>query len=191
MRISILTMAFLCMSFATSLFAATPSFLKNNGSSSIILYVNEWKSEKIFVSIRDNEGIVVFSEKISPLAGNRRYELSALNAGQYMFVVEDGLKVSAQKFSVTPDGVKIDPSAQEKFKPVFITDENTWKIQGLALDQKVSVTIFDEQGSKLYNESIARPVVERSYNVSQLEKGEYYLEYNIGGDKFTYHAFKK
>ena len=191
MRINAITIAITMVLATASLAAKTPTFLKSNDSRSIILHLNAWKSDKIVVSIKDMAGVTVFSEKIQNPSGNRKYDLSGLAQGQYGFVVEDGLKLAEQTLVITNEGVVVNPSTAESFRPVFKTDANIWKVQGLALNQTTEVAIFDENGNKVFNEKIEKPVVERAYDVSRLDKGNYTIEYSNGNDTFTHRAIKK
>lgn len=191
MRINAITIAITMVLATTSLAAKTPTFLKMNDSRSIILHLNAWKSDNIVVSIKDKAGITVFSEKIQKPSGNRKYDLSGLTQGQYGFVVEDGLKLAAQTLVITNEGVVVNPATEETFKPVFKTEASIWKVQGLTLNQVTEVSIFDENGNRVFNEKIEKPVVERAYDVSRLDKGNYTIEYNNGNGTFTHQAIKK
>ncbi|MBK8111690.1 MAG: hypothetical protein IPK46_15900 [Saprospiraceae bacterium] len=69
-------------------------------------------------------------------------------------MVEDGLKLAAQTLVISNEGVVVNPSTAETFTPVFKTDANIWKVQGLALNQATEVAIFDENGNKVFNEKL-------------------------------------
>lgn len=191
MRISTIAIAATMVVASLTLSAKTPTFLKKNDNKSIILHLNTWKSDFITVSIKDHSGVTVFSEKINRPAGNRKYDLSGLSKGEYGFVVEDGLKLAAQNIVIAEEGLLVNPSTEERYKPVFKANGAVWQIQGLTMGTAAQLTIVNESGENVFQENITKPVVERSYDVSRLEKGDYTIVCKIGKDTFTYPVEKR
>lgn len=191
MRINTFALAATMVVASLTLAAKTPTFLKKNDNMSILLHLNSWKSETITVAIKDQFGSTVFSETIQKPSGNRKYDLSGLGKGEYGFVVEDGLKLAAQTIVVKEDGILVNPATEERFKPVVKSRENVWQIQGLTLGSKAQISIINNDGDNVFQETIAKPVVERSYDVTRLERGDYTLICKIGNDTFMYPVEKK
>ena len=87
--------------------------------------------------------------------------------------MEDGLKLAAQNIVIDEEGLLVNPSTEERYKPVFNANGDVWQIQGLTMGTAAQLTIVNESGENVFQENITKPVVERSYDVSRLEKGDY------------------
>lgn len=172
-------------------FGSTPSFIKNVTEKTFVLDLKQWKNSSINVTIKNENGGIVYSEKIeSPKAG-RKYNLSRTEDGVYTFVIEDAQKFVLQSVEIKRNDISVDTKTEEIFKPIFKTSTDVWVIQAMALKQNAEIKIVNENGDVVFKEKIEKPVVERKYNVAKLEKGKFEIIYSVGNEIFTHTAFKK
>ncbi|MBK8698682.1 MAG: hypothetical protein IPN29_03760 [Saprospiraceae bacterium] len=186
-----ISMAALLFVAITSLSAKTPSFLKNEDAKSIVLHLNHWKAEKITISIMDKSGNTVFSEALNLPKTNRKYDVSGLAQGQYSVMVEDGQKFAVQHLTIEMGQIYINQETDEVYKPIFLTENAVWSVQALTLEKNAVVSIYDENDNLVFTEKIEKPVVERRYDVSNLGRGSYIVEYSVANKVFTHKVDKK
>ena len=171
--------------------ATNPSFVKNLTSKTFVLDLKQWKNASITVSIKNESGSVVYSEALNQPKSGRKYNLSKTEDGTYTFVIEDAQKFVFQSVEINGDQITVNEKTEEIFKPIFKTLADVWVVQAMNLNKTAEVKIENENGEVVFSETINKPVVERKYNVSKLEKGRYEIIYSIGDEIFTHTAFKK
>ncbi len=171
--------------------STTPNFIKEVNAKTIVVNLNNWKQSNITVTIKDEDGSIMFSEKIEKPQANRQYNLSKMNDGEYSISIENKQKVALQKVKIRKGEILVDAFIEETFKPIFLTYGNVWAIQALSLAKNAVVKIYDEDNNIVFSEKIDKPVVERKYNVAKLPAGNYEMVYSINGHVYTHSAFKK
>ncbi len=175
-----------------NLFASTiPSFIKEVNAKTVVVNLSNWKHSAIMITIEDNNGNVMYSEKIEKPHANRQYNLSKMNDGEYTISIENKQKVAVQKVKIKRDEILVEATIEETFKPIFITNGNVWAIQALSLAKNAVVKIYDEDNNIVFSEKIEKPTVERKYNVTKLSTGNYEIVYSISGHTYSQSAFKK
>ena len=68
-----------------------------------------------------------------------------LEQREVRFVVEDGLKLAAQNIVIDEEGLLVNPSTEERYKPVFNTNGDVWQIRGLTMGTAAQLTIVNEK----------------------------------------------
>jgi hypothetical protein len=176
--------------FTANVFA-TPFFIKDISNKTVVLNLSSWKQSSITVTIKNDDGNIVFSEKIEKPNSSRQYNLSKVGNGDYIISIENKQKIAIQSLSIKGDKVEFSKKIEETFKPIFTFKENVWAIQALTLGKNAEVTIFDENNNVVFFEKIEKPVLEKQYNVSKLPAGNYDIQYSINEQYFTHSTFKK
>lgn len=171
--------------------AKSPSFVKNVSSKTFVLDLKQWKNNSIKVSIKNENGAIVYSESIESPKSGRKYNLSKTDDGVYTFIIEDAQKFVFQSVEIDGNAITVNSNTDEIFKPIFKTGTDVWIVQAMNLDKQAQVSILNESGEVVFKETISKPVVERKYNVAKLERGQFEIIYSIGDEVFTHTAFKK
>lgn len=171
---------------------AKPSFIKSVANDkSIVVNLESWKSSEIVLTIKNDNGVTLHSETLKD-KNAKKYNLAKLEDGQYNVVIENDQRITRQSVEIKGNSITVAPLVTEVFKPVFITNKgDVWSIQALNLEKDAAVKIVDEDGNVVFTETIAKPTVERKYNVSKLGQGEYEIIYTTSDYTFSHLAFKK
>ena len=184
----VLVLALLVSAFT---FAKSPSFVKSVAEKTFVLDLKQWKNSSINVTIKNENGSIVYSEKIESPKTGRKYNLSKTEDGVYTFVIEDAQKFVFQSVEIDGINITVDAKTDEIFKPIFKTGTDVWIVQAMTLEKDAVIKIVNENGDVVFKETIVKPVVERKYNVAKLEKGKFEIIYSVGDEIFTHTAFKK
>lgn len=158
------------------------------GKQSLVLRLENTGSEKMLVTISDQDGNVLKSETVeSAPSFTKRYDFSRLPEGDYTFSVSKTLMEKVQPFTITKKEVVVDESkAIDKFSPMIRTTANHLDVNLLlsgAAD--VKVIISNAAGDKVFGEKVASDrVFNRRYNLAALTAGEYTFEIKTEGKVF-------
>lgn len=136
---------------------------------------------KIAIQILNAQDEVVFSRNIKALSSfQQKYSLKDFEKGNYTLVITDVSKIITQPFAVTNTEIEVNSSTQKTaFKPFLKFND---KVESLAVNwmksdnSDCSFMIEDEKFNVLFNESVENNgIVHRSYDLSQLPSGTYYI----------------
>lgn len=136
---------------------------------------------RIAIKILNEQDQVVFSKSMKALSSfQQKYSLKDFEKGNYSLVIEDVSKIVTQPFTVTDIEVAVNSDSKIfTYKPYFKFNEN---IESLAVNWMKSdnsvckLIIKDENLNVLFKESVENDsIIHRSYNLSQLPKGTYYI----------------
>lgn len=161
-------------------FANAFSFVKLTSKENkvITLRIGSAQSEMTHIKLKDQFGHVFYSESVKNIDGIlKNFDLSHLESGKYEIELENELNIKVLPMTITWDSVSI---AHDNFttyyKPFFTlrhnskVDINFSNLQASA----TSIKIIDDKGNLVYKESLGTDkAINKRYDVSSLEKGEY------------------
>ncbi|WP_445725568.1 hypothetical protein [Flavobacterium sp.] len=145
----------------------------------------ENKDGKIQISLKDQHGEVLHSEKFKGSNFAKKYDLKILPMGHYYFEIEGESKIKMIPFEVTDKEVAYNHELETiYFKPTILQEKDAVCISKLALEKEdLTIVFLDENDNLLYNETISGPgKLAKKLNIKQLEKGTYRL-YVRSGDR--------
>ena len=115
-----------------------------------------------------------------------KYDLNELAIGEYTFIIDDLMKVERFKLNVTQEGVDFDsPVAEITYKPVvWLNADKKADFNLLALNNDVKVELIGDEGILLSESFEDRNVINKRYDLSDLDAGEYTLKVFIKDEVF-------
>ncbi len=154
-----------------------------NSTKFLLKFENE-KQEKLKVKIYNSDLKLVFSEVIGKQAQIQRiYDMSAIGEGTYTILIEG--ETYKEKRTVT-----VQTTLKNNFIATFSPEATNKKVFASVENNKgtVKLTLTDEEGNILYEETINEESKERVLNLQDLERGTYFLQI-IGQDKTSYETY--
>ncbi len=147
-------------------------------------------SQGSMLFIKDDKGLVLYKESIvTSGAYSKGFDLTSLPNGEYFFELDSELEVVVIPFDV--EGSVVNFKKEEKntiFKPVIrVKDDIVYVSRTSYEEAPLEYKIYFAQNSdvilseKFENES----VVERIYDFSQAEKGEYLFVFKSNGRRYV------
>ena len=136
------------------------------------------------ISILDDKGVVLHSEKYKGAKFSKKFDFETLPNGNYYFEVEGVTKVKVIPVSVSSVEVKlIEDTNEVYFKPIIRRSKDKIFISKLNLANAVlEIKFYDEEGYLLYNEEIKDDLnLSKILNIKYLTKGEYTIVLNSSG----------
>lgn len=146
---------------------------------------------RIAIQIRNAQDEIVFSKNMKALGTfQQKYSLKEFEKGNYSLIITDATKIITQPFMVTENEVAVNAKSQQtSFKPFFRFNE---KVESLAVNwmksdnSDCSFTIEDEKFNTLFEESVENDgIVHRSYDLSKLPSGTYYIVIKDGNHTYN------
>ena len=144
------------------------------------------------ISLLTQDGEEIYSESIQPaIKRHRKYNLELLPKGNYKLVVSDDLRTVTYAIEIAY-GADIEVSeGKTSFIPQVSLTEDKIDINLLAQNEKVRISLYDNDGNNLYYENINNSmVVEKRLDISNLDNGDYTLSMYVG-DRWYNNTFEK
>ena len=142
--------------------------------------------------IKDAFGLVLYKESIEDTGDYvKGFDLTALPDGEYYFELEKDLEITVIPFEVKMNTVEFFKEKETTiYKPYITNEENKVFVSKLSLDKEpLAVNIYYDNNSGSYDlihsETIENTMnVQRVYNLSKNEKGNYKLILKTEGHTF-------
>lgn len=166
----------LCTAWAGSVPEIT---IVDAGHKSFTLYVDGPHSSFVQVSLKDQDGLVLLSDRIRNEASfTRKYNLINLPDGAYTVWVEDGTKTVAQGLTLEGQELVVQEDRQlVLFAPAIKVNQEKLDFTLLCLDPAaVTIEISDEYGRENYvSTSQEQGSVQRRFDITKLDPGKYVI----------------
>jgi hypothetical protein len=150
-------------------------------------------SSEIVVSITDNFGNVLLTDKLKPsIRISRKYDLSNVEAGRYTLTVSKKTSKILQPFLVDESKLEMLVSERkEKFIPVISLKNKALDLNVLLINySNVHVKMFDNSGKLVFEETnYVVLTLNKRYDLAKLASGSYVAEITTGDDVF-YHIIQ-
>ena len=178
----------------TSLAREKGPFLKVNekGGKEFFLFIDEAtaNADEALISLKDVTGEILYSENLT--RGNqyrKLFDLNALPKGEYILQIEDGTRIKTWPLNITEEGLNLHNADNKDFYKPQIIEQGNNKV-GVSMFNKSKssgeVSIFDSKRNLMFSESLpSELVVQRMYDLSQLQAGSYDVALKIDGRRFT------
>jgi hypothetical protein len=165
--------------------------LTSKENKMITLRVGSAQSEVTNIRLKNQFGQVVYSETVENVNGIlKNFDLKHLESGHYKIELENTFNIEVLPITITWDSIKV---AQNQFttvhKPFFnLKDNGTVDFNYLNLSAKsISVTITNDKGNVIYKEDLGNSSdIEKRYDISSLEKGDYQFIVHSGDRNFKH-----
>ena len=160
---------------------------KSTDSKKVVLNLSDMMAYQVQCRIIDDLGRIIHTDKIKTAdVAQMKYDLNELEIGEYTFVIDDLMKVERFKLDVTNEGVDFDnPVADITYKPVvWLNEDKTADFNLLALNNDVKVELVGAEGILLSEFFKERNVINKRYDLSDLEEGDYTLKVFIKDEVF-------
>lgn len=152
----------------------------------ITVYFDNEKSETVNISIVDNAGFELLSEKV--MTKNRKsrgYNLEQLPYGIYTIEMDYDQRV-VYKTIKTGKNNSVVLNEKVTYKPVSFFQDDRWKLNLLALGEDVQIKIFDADYEPIFEDKIEdQKILAKTYNLSNLDFGVYTLSVTIGDNSYN------
>ncbi len=157
------------------------------GIKSVVVSTKGLGEATAHIQLKDENGSVLYSaqtEKGQKFA--KKFDLTALEAGNYTIEVENELSFTATPVSINADSAWINSNDQITIiKPVIRQNgEKLDIIMPTENNDEVSITIFDSNFRKLTTESFNGEALKR-FDLSKLEQGSYTVKMRTNGRNFV------
>lgn len=157
------------------------------GMKSVVVSTKGLGEATAHIQLKDENGSVLYSaqsEKGQKFA--KRFDLAALEAGNYTIEVENELSFTATPISINADSAWVNADDQITIiKPVIRQNgEKLDIIVPTENNNEVSITIFDSNFRKLTSESFSGEALKR-FDLSKLKQGSYTVKMRTSGRNFV------
>ncbi len=161
-------------------------FIKNNSKDLIFKY--DTKYLETTVEFVDQDNNVFYSEDVLHKAVYaKKFNVENLKDGCYFLNIENTLKTVSYAIHIKGNTVIIDEK-KEVNKPIFQKKDNDTVIMSFLNKEmgKVYLSIYNENGDKVYKEEIANKlVVEKAFNFSKLVGNNFRFVVNTDNDSYS------
>ncbi|WP_375580078.1 DUF3244 domain-containing protein [Marivirga tractuosa] len=165
--------------------------LTSKENKMITLRVGSAQSDMTNIRLKNQFGQVVYSETVENVNGIlKNFDLRHLESGQYKIELENALNIEVLPITITWDSVRV---ANDQFttihKPFINLKENgTVDFNYLNLNAaSTSVLITNDKGNVIYKEDLgSNSDIEKRYDISSLEKGNYQFIVQSGDRNFKH-----
>lgn len=157
------------------------------GTKSVVVSTKGLGEARAHIQLKDENGSVLYSaQSVKGQNFAKRFDLAALEAGNYTIEVENEMSFTATPLSINADSAWVNGEDQVTIiKPVIRQNgEKLDIIMPIANNDEVSVTIFDSNFKKLSTESFTGEAMKR-FDLSKLEQGSYTVKMRTNGRNFV------
>ncbi|MGB5463221.1 MAG: hypothetical protein WBM92_07640 [Aureibaculum sp.] len=139
--------------------------------------------------IKDHYGLILFKELIENSGEySKGFDLTALPDGNYYFELYKEVEIKIIPFEVLSNVVAFDKTKESTINKPFVTfKEGRLLVSKLALEnQPLEIKIYDKDSNLIYSEKLLNgKILERIYDVSKVEKGNYKIVMKSDGREFV------
>ncbi len=171
--------------------ADAPVKVSVTGEKSIALFFGEI-SGKTWITFQDENGTIFYSKRIKDLTSYAaNYNLNAFPDGKYRLELTSANKKVNVPVLIIDGAVTVEEEIIAA--PAISSKENMVAVAFSGKqDTAWSVFIKDESGTVVFTETVenGEKLSKRKYNLTNLNRGKYYFEFNTNGSTFT-HSVEK
>lgn len=145
----------------------------------------DYHSGEIRIDIFDITGTILYTEEVnSNNFSKRMYDLKNFPNGSYTFRLSTSQRIIKKQVVVENSQMHIYED-NVSYSPTFSSDDNIWNLNFLSDNIETTIVITD--GNKnLFSETIKNEMtISKSYNLTNLEKGNYYMSIRAGENYYT------
>lgn len=168
---------------AASTFASNTPSISTDGSKAFIVDTKLWNSEYISVTIKNEEGILIWEDKYST-QNDKKFNFENLPSGLYTITLDNELKTSIQEFRITEEKIILDANAITVFKPWVKVSDQHIDLNFLSNNKKTKVTIYDNNDNIFDVVLTGQNAIHKRFDISELAAGEY--TFNVSSNGNTY-----
>lgn len=186
----IFTMA-LILGFASQAFAkdGTVNYqVAKKGAKSMALFVENLPAGELNISIVDKAGHKLFQQKVKELSKYAKaFNLEHLPNGAYRLIIEQSDKTWIQPISIEENELYIKLDEQQEIRKPNLVNKGAFVDFRFELkqDTDIDLNLSDDQGYRLYEESIDQEnKLGRRFDVTALPVGTYYITVAAEGKYF-------
>jgi hypothetical protein len=148
----------------------------------IIVDKNNWKAPTVAVSLRNEEGSLLISEKIN---GSKKYNLKNVSEGKYILELEDDQQIRVQSLQVASE-ILYSKDIYTIYKPQLKISDDHIDMNLMTQGEEAQVSIRNNEWKSEFTENTGKEVsVSKRYNLKSLPAGDYTFVVKIGGHTFT------
>ena len=141
----------------------------------------------IEIQVKDMQNIILHSENFQGTYYSKKFDLTTLPSGSYVFEVTGKTKVKNMTFKVTEDNVEFkDETLTVIFKPVITLKDKSVRISKLALNlEPLKIEVYDDTHDLLYSEILKGEMdLKRMLNFEEVPSGNYKISLTSNGKTF-------
>lgn len=137
------------------------------------------------VILKDKSGFTLFQESISTMnTPYKHYNLKKLPPGEYVFSIQDRLKVTLKPFTIVGENIELQKEVRV-FKPTTSIKEKMITYSLLAFSEDALIRVTNASGKELYTEVIKNEdSVGKRFDFSQASQGIYTITTVIQNQTF-------
>lgn len=137
------------------------------------------------VVLKDKSGFTLFQESISTMdTPYKNYNLKKLPAGDYVFSIQDRLKITLKPFTIVGEKIELQKEVRV-FKPSTSIKEKMITYNLLAFSADTDIRVTNNLGEELYAEVIKhKDSVGKRFDFSKAPKGIYTITTVIQNQTF-------
>ncbi|PKP12990.1 MAG: hypothetical protein CVU08_07620 [Bacteroidetes bacterium HGW-Bacteroidetes-3] len=128
------------------------------------------------VNVQDSFGFVLYREKYTGASLSRKFDLTLLPNGNYIFEINGQTKIKMIPFTVTANNVDFEKEKETIFfKPIVRFKNDVVFISKLALNKEaLHIKVYDPNANLIYSEELKNNLnLGRKLSFSKLEPGNY------------------
>jgi hypothetical protein len=172
--------------FITALLIVTSTFVNAGALTSkgtkLLLNGDFFRSAAYTLVISDAQNTTIYNKTIVNASKDQWINLEKLEPGTYTVELSDAVKVLKQTIVINKSEVILSGDEVIEFNPVIRQVGDKATVNYMNQGAEVIIRITDEQGNIQYIERLMdQPKVEKSFNLSKLTKGIYFLSVSANG----------
>ncbi len=142
------------------------------------------------VILKDAAGFRLLEESLnSQDAQRRKYNLKNLPAGNYTLEIHEDFRITTESISIDNNTIEV-TNEEVTFKPVCSQTQDHWNINLLLLKKDADITIYNADDKPVYTAKFrGEQNISKSYDISNLEIGNYKAVIQVDGKSFSEPVF--
>lgn len=157
--------------------------ISTENGKTVILRLNNI-NESTRISIRNQSGVRLFKDKAETGAYAKVFDLNRLQEGDLYLEIENEERLEVLTIKVTDKEAYLEKSARKLIeKPVLKMKGNMAKVFFGQNEGQTEVVILDSYGNLVYKQNVADSGA-KTYDLSDLERGNYKFQFKTGGKTF-------
>ncbi len=186
MKNSLLTIFMLSVAL---LQAGIEPVVTGTSNKSIRIAFEKTNTEEVFVRLKDDEGVVLYSLQIDPqVEKGKILNLSNLPSGNYDLEVEDGQTITDLDIRLSDDRAIV-ASKDITYKPQIAITQDRLSFNILSLGRAVTAVIMLDETEVFQKVYENNSTLSKVYDISALPNGEYTFKMVVG-EHVVYKTFR-
>jgi hypothetical protein len=158
------------------------------GKAKVFVAIAQDEATKQELTIANEDGQVVYSSQPRKTGTNlvKIFNLSNLENGNYTFKFKNGTSTVKREVLIENGNVSVQPLVTE-YAPVFAFDKNILKVSYMNyLNKNVVLYVYDDE-DLIFKSSLGKDFsMQRGFDFSKLERGEYNVVLASADEKYAY-----